>query len=50
MAERKVFSVIEITRYIKSKLEGDFVLRNVRISGEVSDYKEDKKGHIYFTI
>ena len=50
MAERKVFSVIEITRYIKSKLEGDFVLRNVRISGEVSDCKEDKKGHIYFTI
>lgn len=50
MAERKVFSVIEITRYIKSKLEGDFALRNVRISGEVSDCKEDKKGHIYFTI
>ena len=50
MAERKVFSVIEITRYIKSKLEGDFVLRNVKISGEVSDCKEDKKGHIYFTI
>lgn len=50
MAERKVFSVIEITRYIKSKLEGDFVLRNVKISGEVSDCKEDKKGHIYFAI
>ena len=50
MAERKVFSVIEITRYIKSKLEGDFALRNVRISGEVSDCKEDKKGHIYFAI
>lgn len=50
MAERKVFSVLEITRYIKSKLEGDFALRNVKISGEVSDCKEDKKGHIYFTI
>ena len=50
MAERRVFSVLEITRYIKSKLEGDFALRNVRISGEVSDCKEDKKGHIYFTI
>lgn len=50
MAERKVFSVIEITRYIKSKLEGDFALKNVKISGEVSDCKEDKKGHIYFTI
>ena len=50
MAERKVFSVLEITRYIKSKLEGDFALRNVKISGEVSDCKEDKKVHIYFTI
>ena len=50
MAERRVFSVLEITRYIKSKLEGDFALRNVKISGEVSDCKEDKKGHIYFTI
>lgn len=50
MAEKKIFSVLEITRYIKSKLEGDFALRNVRISGEVSDCKEDKKGHLYFTI
>ena len=50
MAERRVYSVLEITRYIKSKLEGDFALRNVRISGEVSDCKEDKKGHIYFAI
>ena len=50
MAEKKIFSVLEITRYIKSRLEGDFALRNVRISGEVSDCKEDKKGHLYFTI
>ena len=39
MAEKKIFSVLEITRYIKSRLEGDFALRNVRISGEVSDCK-----------
>ena len=50
MAEKKIFSVLEVTRYIKSRLEGDFALRNVRVSGEVSDCKEDKKGHLYFTI
>lgn len=50
MAEKRIFSVLEITRYIKSRLEGDFALRNVRVNGEISDCKEDKKGHLYFTI
>ena len=50
MAEKKIFSVLDITRYIKGKLEGDFALRNIRVSGEVSNCKEDKNGHLYFTI
>lgn len=50
MADRKIFSVLDITRYIKGKLEGDFALRNIRVSGEVSNCKEDKNGHLYFTI
>ena len=50
MAERKIFSVLDITKYIKGKLEGDFALRNIRVSGEVSNCKEDRNGHLYFTI
>lgn len=50
MTEKKIFSVLDITRYIKGKLEGDFALRNIRVSGEVSNCKEDKNGHLYFTI
>lgn len=50
MAEKRILSVVEITRYIKGKLEDDFALRNVKVSGEVSDCKADKRGHLYFTI
>lgn len=50
MTEKKIFSVLDITRYIKGKLEGDFALRDIRVSGEVSNCKEDKNGHLYFTI
>ena len=50
MSEKKIFSVLDITRYIKGKLEDDFALRNIRVSGEVSNCKEDKNGHLYFTI
>ncbi len=50
MARREAYSVIEITQYIKGLFNDDIFLRRVRVSGEVSNCKEDKKGHIYFTI
>ncbi|MDR2939113.1 MAG: exodeoxyribonuclease VII large subunit [Clostridiales bacterium] len=46
----RVFKVFEINRYIKSKLEEDFILNGVYIEGEVSNYKPHSSGHVYFTL
>ncbi|MCK4803892.1 MAG: exodeoxyribonuclease VII large subunit [Spirochaetes bacterium] len=45
---RKVFTVIEITRKIRSLLEGNF--GNIWVSGEISNYRKAASGHIYFTL
>ncbi len=45
---RKVFTVIEITRKIRSLLEGSF--GNIWVSGEISNYRKAASGHIYFTL
>ncbi|MBI9108325.1 MAG: exodeoxyribonuclease VII large subunit [Spirochaetales bacterium] len=44
----KLFSVSEITDLIKDSLETGF--RNVRISGEVSNFRPSSTGHLYFTL
>jgi exodeoxyribonuclease VII large subunit len=45
---RKVFTVIEITRKIRSLLEESF--GNIWVSGEISNYRKAASGHIYFTL
>ena len=45
---RKVFTVIELTRNIRSLLEGSF--GNIWVSGEISNYRKAASGHIYFTL
>lgn len=47
---RKVFSIRDITRYIKMKLDGDAVLQNVWVRGEISNYTRHSSGHLYFTL
>ena len=46
----KVYSVVQISNYIKNMFESDFVLENVSVSGEVSNCKYHSSGHIYFTL
>lgn len=48
--EPKVFSVYEINKYIKNKIENDFVLENVCVCGEISNYRPNTSGHIYMTL
>ena len=43
-------SVSELNSYIKSKLEGDFLLNNVYLRGEISNFKVYPSGHCYFTL
>jgi len=48
--ERPVFSVTELNTYVKDCLEQDPLLRNVCVSGELSNYKIYPSGHHYFSL
>ncbi|PYI55049.1 exodeoxyribonuclease VII large subunit [Paenibacillus flagellatus] len=48
--QEKVMSVKDLTRYIKMKLEGDSVLQDVWVRGEISNFTHHSSGHMYFTL
>lgn len=43
-----VFSVTDLTSVIKDLLEGAFV--NINLEGEISGYRPNSSGHLYFTL
>ena len=45
-----VYSVSQVARYLKDSLERDSLLRDLWISGEVSNLSVSGAGHVYFTI
>lgn len=45
-----VYSVAQINQYIKNMFQGDLLLRDVQIQGEISNIKYHSSGHIYFTL
>ena len=45
-----IFSVSALNRHIKQLFDGDFVLRGLRLKGEVSNFKAYPSGHVYFTL
>lgn len=47
---KKVFSVSEINGYIKSLLESDFILSDIFVEAEISNFKLHSSGHMYFTL
>lgn len=47
---KESYSVGELTYYIKHKLENDSALRQVWVSGEISNLTRHSSGHIYFTL
>ncbi len=46
----RLMSVQELNRYIKSLIEKDYLLANVWVKGEVSNFKSASSGHYYFTL
>ncbi|MFW5782351.1 MAG: exodeoxyribonuclease VII large subunit, partial [Candidatus Muiribacteriaceae bacterium] len=50
MSQNKVYSVSEITDYIRSGIESDPILRSVSVQGEISGFKIHTSGHIYFYL
>lgn len=44
------YTVFQITNYIKNMFAQDFVLKTVKVTGEISNCKHHHSGHIYFTL
>src|SRR5690554_6493562 len=47
---RKIYTVNQLTGYIKGLVESDPVLRQVWVQGEISNYTRHSSGHMYFTV
>lgn len=45
-----IFSVSALNRHIKQMFDNDFILRGLRLKGEISNFKRYPSGHIYFTL
>jgi len=43
-------TVTQLTRYIKYKIDNDQNLMKVNLKGEISNFKNHTRGHLYFTI
>ncbi|HET9016418.1 MAG TPA: exodeoxyribonuclease VII large subunit [Thermomicrobiaceae bacterium] len=50
MRAPRVLDVAEVTAYIKDLLEGDPVLGDVWIRGEITNFTRSAAGHIYFSL
>lgn len=48
--ERQALSVTQLNEYFKMVIEGDRVLSNVFVRGEISNFKLYSSGHAYFTL
>ena len=44
------WSVTQVNRYVKSLLDGDYVLQDLWVEGEVSNLRVAASGHAYFTL
>ena len=47
---QQVLSITQINEYIRGKMEGDALLNQVAVRGEISNYKLYPSGHHYFTL
>lgn len=46
----EVYPVTQVARYLRDLVEGDPVLGDVWVAGEISNYTLAQSGHIYFTL
>lgn len=46
----EIFSVAQLTGYIKNLMERDVYLQNVIVKGEISNFIAHRSGHWYFTL
>ena len=50
MEQREVFSVSQINAYAKNLLENQPELQNIWVEGEISNYRRQYSGHLYFSL
>lgn len=50
MAEQRIYSIKDINRYIRMKMDSDHLLSSVWIRGEISNFTHHSSGHMYFTL
>ena len=50
MRTRHIFTVRQLTRYVKALLSQDPTLQSVSVRGEIADFVHHSSGHIYFTL
>jgi exodeoxyribonuclease VII large subunit len=50
MSNMQLFSVADVASYVKQLLDRDLVLRDLWVSGEVSNFTQSAAGHCYFTL
>ena len=48
--ESQIFTIGKLTDYIKQKLESDSKLLNIWVRGEISNFKRQSSGHLYFDL
>nr|MDA3846550.1 exodeoxyribonuclease VII large subunit [Vallitaleaceae bacterium] len=48
--DRKILHVSQVNLYIKQVFDHDYVLQNLSVQGEISNYKLHSSGHAYFTL
>ncbi len=48
--ESKLYSVTEVTSRVKSLLQNDAVLSNLKVEGEISNFHHHRSGHMYFSL
>ncbi|MBM7660898.1 exodeoxyribonuclease VII large subunit [Bacillus mesophilus] len=50
MSEIRYLTVTALTKYIKKKFDVDPHMQKVFLKGEISNFKQHSRGHMYFTI
>ncbi|MBN3522319.1 exodeoxyribonuclease VII large subunit [Paenibacillus apiarius] len=49
-SETRILSIKDVNRYIRMKLDGDAMLQDVWLRGEISNFTHHSSGHMYFTL
>ena len=50
MANNFVLTVSQLNNYIKSQLDSDLKLKGIFVKGEISNFKRNYSGHLYFSL